>query len=149
MIIDHEYWAHKINSRNLVDKAILNSRVFALKWVPFLDEQTDLVSSYCLAFNDKTEEDHIAQKAIDEEKKRKKSLDIVSQLLSIPKPRFKEFFDDVNSRLEEIVNLLENDQLDFERIFIHLHTIKGSARLYKFSYLVAVAKYKIPLFKGF
>ena len=139
MILDHEYWVYTLNCENLVDKVKINHKVLSLKWVPQLDENTEKINSYLLTLIDKTTEEQFAKKALEEEEKRKKSLEIVSQLLTIPPSRVIGFFQDVNNRLDEIMDLLEEGELDSEKIFIHLHTIKGSARLYNLSYISEAA----------
>ena len=75
-----------------------------------------------------------------EDEKKNRSIQILTQLLVIDQEKIMTFFDWCDANLAEVENILNSsDKLskdEAKKIFIALHTLKGTARMFSFSFLV-------------
>lgn len=128
------------NSHLLVSEFTLTTdegsdKLLELDWVPIVNQDTDEIEKLMVTVRDVTELKALQMAA--EEQKRE--LEIIGQILSVDDEKFEEF---LNSSYEFIGNcrsLIEQaknkDPSLVATLFRNMHTVKGNARTYGFSYI--------------
>ena len=124
-LLVHEYTKYFDNDK---------SKVLELDWNPVLNAD-GYIEKLMVTARDVTE-----LKALQREtEKQKAELDIIGQILSISKDKLLEFIQTSNTFLDENENLIQatssNDPQVVATLFRNMHTIKGNARTYGFSYV--------------
>ncbi len=124
-LLVHEYTKYFDNDK---------SKVLELDWNPVLNADGN-IEKLMVTARDVTE-----LKALQREtEKQKAELDIIGQILSISKDKLLEFIQTSNAFLDENEKLIEataiNEQQVVATLFRNMHTIKGNARTYGFSYV--------------
>lgn len=109
------------------------TKILALDWNPVLDAK-GLIAKLMVTVRDVTE-----FKALQTEAEGQKAeLEIIGQLLAVPKDKLEEFFTTAAEFLNENQQLItvtpELDQAVVATLFRNMHTVKGNARTYGFSH---------------
>lgn len=110
------------------------TKILELDWNPVLNANGN-IEKLMVTARDVTE-----LKALQREtEKQKAELDIIGQILSISKDKLLEFIQTSNAFLDENENLIQStasmDSQVLATLFRNMHTIKGNARTYGFSYI--------------
>ena len=110
------------------------TKILELDWNPVLNANGN-IEKLMVTARDVTE-----LKALQREtEKQKAELDIIGQILSISKDKLLEFIQTSNAFLDENEKLIQTtsnlDQQVLATLFRNMHTIKGNARTYGFSYI--------------
>ena len=131
-IIGYDQISYIANEHNLIQECELITedgakKYLEIEWNPICDGD-DVTVKVLVAIRDVTEIKAL-QKVSDEQKKR---MEIISQVLNIEARSFKKLMDSFEGMLNESRMILHRniDHSDhaIERIFINLHTMKGSSR---------------------
>jgi CHASE3 domain sensor protein/putative methionine-R-sulfoxide reductase with GAF domain/anti-sigma regulatory factor (Ser/Thr protein kinase) len=110
-------------------------QLLELDWVPIVNQNTNEIEKLMVTVRDVTE--LRALQAAAEEQKRE--LEIIGQILAVDPDKFEEFLNSSYQFISQCRNLIEKaENKDPELVaslFRNMHTVKGNARTYGFSYI--------------
>jgi len=113
------------------------AHILELDWAPIVDEQ-EQVEKVLICVRDVTEIRNLRQEA----DRNQRDIQILQELIRIPEDRFHRFLNKSKDYLNENFKYLEennfNDTQTIKRLFVNLHTLKGTARTYQFKDISAI-----------
>lgn len=111
------------------------TQLLELDWVPIVNSQTDEIDKLLVTVRDVTELKALQEAA----EQQRKELEIIGQILSVENDKFDDFLntslDFINNCRELIESTNEKDHELIARLFRNMHTVKGNARTFGFSYV--------------
>ena len=132
--ISFEFNAHLMVKE--LDKQFVNkTKSLEFLWAPILNAEETQVEKLMIAIRDVTELKQLQVEAANQ----KRELEIIGQIISISQEKFDSFVSSsenfINSNRDLVHKLNKGDDEIINTLFRNMHTIKGNARTYGFSYL--------------
>ncbi len=136
--VDEMMW--DFNSHLLVNEVFKHmedgrDKLLEFDWVPIINQQTDEIEKIMVTVRDVTEL-RALQMAAEEQKR---ELEIIGQILSVDSNKFDDFlktsYDFIGNCRSLIEKTKSKDPDLVAELFRNMHTVKGNARTYGFSYI--------------
>ncbi|MBF0442245.1 MAG: Hpt domain-containing protein [Oligoflexales bacterium] len=115
-----------------------STKTIEIDWCPVIDKKTEIVEKVLVTLRDVTTIRGLQKKANDQQEE----LGYISELIDVSEENFAEFmqicrqFIDENRRLVESSTTRDNEALKI--LFINMHTLKGTARMYGFVKMTSI-----------
>ncbi len=130
-----------VNEGNLIRNFCLldangQKKMIVVDWQPIINEKRDVIEKILVTMSDVTEKNELEKL----NKKQQMEIEIISEIAEISNEKFEQFSKSAVNFLDENARISEGDvgREELRTLFINMHTIKGAARTYHFTYMTAV-----------
>ena len=130
-----------LNESNLIEEIEVTiggkNKILALDWTPVEDKE-EITTHIMLSIRDLTEQRALEKQVEKSQAESQRQIKVISDLLRVKRETANDFLKDCIERTEDIKLEMEASR-DLGRLYFHLHTIKGSSRVYDFAGITEAA----------
>ena len=130
-----------LNENNLIEEIEVKiggkDKILALDWTPVEDDE-EITTHIMLSIRDLTEQRALEKQVEKSQAESQRQIKVISELLRVKRQTANDFLKDCMERSDEIKTEMGGER-DLGKLYFHLHTIKGSSRVYDFAGITEAA----------